>query len=66
MQLKILKELIKMAKQNFTQTAYKNLSDFMYGKSLYPVELKNGMSIGGGTVYPEINFTLPTITAKHE
>ncbi|MCL2773200.1 MAG: hypothetical protein FWD71_07595 [Oscillospiraceae bacterium] len=55
-----------MAKQNFTQTAYKNLSDFMYGKSLYPVELKNGMSIGGGTVYPEINFTLPTITAKHE
>ena len=44
---------------NFTSTAYQNLDDFVYGHSLYPVNLKNGMSIGGGLVYPEINFTLP-------
>lgn len=45
--------------RQYNQTAYTNLSDFVYGKALHPVVLKNGMSIGGGTVYPEINFTLP-------
>ena len=48
-----------MTKQTFNKTAYDNLNDFIFGKSLYPVKLKNGMLIGGGTVYPEINFTLP-------
>ena len=48
-----------MAAMSFTKTAYQNLSDFIYGKSLYPVKLKNGMEIGGGIMYPEINFTLP-------
>ncbi|OQB13712.1 MAG: Methanol-cobalamin methyltransferase B subunit [Firmicutes bacterium ADurb.Bin193] len=55
-----------MSKQNFTKTAYQNLSDFVYGKSLYPVELKNGISIGGGTVYPEVNFTLPPMLITKE
>jgi len=44
---------------NFTTTAYTNLDDFVFGKSIYPITLKNGMSIGGGLVYPEVNFTLP-------
>ncbi|MCL2572775.1 MAG: methanol--corrinoid methyltransferase [Defluviitaleaceae bacterium] len=43
----------------FKTTAYENLSDFVYGKSLHPIALKNGMVIGGGTMYPEVNFTLP-------
>jgi len=51
-----------MSKNNYTTTAYQNLNDFLYGKSIYPVKLSNGMSIGGGTVYPEINFTLPPMT----
>jgi methanol--5-hydroxybenzimidazolylcobamide Co-methyltransferase len=55
-----------MAKQKFTQTAYENLSDFIYGKALYPVSLKNGMSIGGGTVYPEVNFTLPPMLIEKD
>lgn len=42
-------------------TAYQNLNDFVFGKAIHPVALKNGMVIGGGTVYPEINFTLPTM-----
>jgi len=50
-----------VAKQAFTKTAYENLHDFIYGKAKYPVNLKNGMAIGGGTMYPEINFTLPTM-----
>jgi len=55
-----------MANKNFTDTAYKNLSDFIYGKSLYPINLKNGMSIGGGTMYPEVNFTLPPMLITKE
>ena len=53
-----------MEKQYFNEVSYKNLDDFIYGKALYPVNLKNGMVIGGGTVYPEINFTLPAMSIE--
>jgi len=36
-----------------------NLNDFIFGISPQPVILQNGLTIGGGTVYPELNFTLP-------
>jgi methanol--5-hydroxybenzimidazolylcobamide Co-methyltransferase len=55
-----------MSKQIFTKTAYQNLNDFVYGKAIYPVELKNKMVIGGGTVYPEVNFTLPPLLITQE
>lgn len=55
-----------MARQVVTKTAYENLSDFVYGTALKPVALKNGMVIGGGTVYPEINFTLPPMLITQE
>jgi methanol--5-hydroxybenzimidazolylcobamide Co-methyltransferase len=48
--------------KTFTTTVYRDLDSFIYGRAQYPVLLKNGMSIGGGTVYPEINFTLPPMT----
>jgi methanol--5-hydroxybenzimidazolylcobamide Co-methyltransferase len=32
---------------------------FIYGVCPHPITLKNGMVIGGGLVYPELNFTLP-------
>jgi methanol--5-hydroxybenzimidazolylcobamide Co-methyltransferase len=51
-----------MTKKNFTTTAYQNVDSFIFGKAEFPVKLKNGMAIGGGTVYPEINFTLPPMT----
>lgn len=54
-----------MPKQ-FHTTAYTNLQDFVFGKAMHPVALKNGMSIGGGTVYPEINFTLPPMIITKE
>jgi methanol--5-hydroxybenzimidazolylcobamide Co-methyltransferase len=34
-------------------------NDLIYGKAPYPLKIKEGLVIGGGTVYPEINFTLP-------
>lgn len=47
-----------MAKK-FDKLAINHLDDFIYGSCPNPVTTKSGMVIGGGTVYPEINFTLP-------
>jgi methanol--5-hydroxybenzimidazolylcobamide Co-methyltransferase len=52
--------------KSFSSTAYTNLNDFVYGKSIYPVTCKNGMIIGGGDIYPELNFTLPSMLITQE
>lgn len=46
---------------SFNTTAYKDLNDFVYANAIHPVVLKNGMVVGGGVLYPEINFTLPAM-----
>lgn len=43
----------------FKDLSYTSLDDFVYGFAKKPVQCSNGMVIGGGTVYPELNFTLP-------
>ncbi len=43
----------------YTSLAISHIDDFIFGKCPLPVTLKNGLLIGGGTVYPELNFTLP-------
>ena len=43
----------------FEKLAISDVGDFTYGISPKPIKLANGMIIGGGIVYPEINFTLP-------
>lgn len=45
----------------FNKLAYENVNDFIYGTSIKPVICKNGLTIGGGNIYPELNFTLPTM-----
>ena len=50
----------------FTSLAIKTLDDFIYGHCPHPVILPNGLVIGGGTVYPELNFTLPDMTIQME
>jgi methanol--5-hydroxybenzimidazolylcobamide Co-methyltransferase len=45
--------------KSYHQLAIRNLDDFIFGCSPLPVTLKNGLVIGGGQVYPELNFTLP-------
>jgi len=47
----------------FTKLAYESLDDFIYGSCPNPVTCKNGLVIGGGEIYPEVNFTLPTMNA---
>ena len=50
----------------FTKLAYDSIDDFVYGSCPKPVTCKNGMVIGGGEIYPEINFTLPAMPATAE
>ena len=46
-------------RQTFKTLAYSSEKELIYAHSKNPVTLGNGMVIGGGTLYPEINFTLP-------
>jgi methanol--5-hydroxybenzimidazolylcobamide Co-methyltransferase len=57
-------EVSDMNKKYFTEVAYKNLNDFVYGKSIYPVTAKNGLTIGNGIIIPEINYTLHPMTIE--
>ncbi|MCC7207374.1 MAG: methanol--corrinoid methyltransferase [Anaerolineae bacterium] len=47
--------------EQYTQLAIPNPDDLLFGVCPRPLSLKNGMVIGGGTVYPELNFTLPVM-----
>ncbi len=46
----------------FNSLAYEHLNDFVFGRATNPLSFSNGMTIGGGMVYPEVNFTLPMMT----
>ena len=45
----------------YKSLAIQDLDSFIYGTSPHPVTLKNDLVIGGGTVYLELNFTLPNM-----
>lgn len=44
---------------HFDKLAISSPEELIFGHSPHPLRLSNGMVIGGGTVYPELNFTLP-------
>lgn len=43
----------------FDRLAIESPKDLIFGKCPTPLETKKGMVLGGGEVYPELNFTLP-------
>jgi methanol--5-hydroxybenzimidazolylcobamide Co-methyltransferase len=43
----------------YKSLAIENPSELIFGVAPRPVTTLSGMVIGGGTVYPELNFTLP-------
>lgn len=43
----------------YRQLAISDPKQLIYGRATNPLKLKNGLVIGGGAVYPELNFTLP-------
>lgn len=44
---------------SYTSLAIDDPNQLVFGHAPHPLILKRGMILGGGTVYPEINFTLP-------
>ncbi len=43
----------------YRELAIKDIDAFVFGQAPHPLTTRSGMVIGGGTVYPELNFTLP-------
>ena len=43
----------------FRQLAIPCADDLLFGHALKPIVTRHGLKIGGGLVYPELNFTLP-------
>ncbi len=50
--------------KTYKQLAFENPADLLFGVAKHPVRTRHGMVIGGGTVYPELNFTLPPINIE--
>ena len=50
-----------MTTMHFKSLAISDPSELIFGLAPKPVTTRSGMVIGGGTVYPELNFTLPSI-----
>jgi methanol--5-hydroxybenzimidazolylcobamide Co-methyltransferase len=46
----------------FRQLAISNPDNLIFGSSPKPVTTPRGLVIGGGIVYPELNFTLPSMS----
>jgi methanol--5-hydroxybenzimidazolylcobamide Co-methyltransferase len=45
--------------KRFTQLAIERPADLLFGSAPHPLVTRQGLTIGGGCVYPELNFTLP-------
>ena len=47
--------------KNYKSLAIQNSEELLFGNSPHPVSCGHGLVIGNGQVFPEINFTLPTM-----
>ena len=47
--------------ETYSRLAISQADQLVFGRSPRPLTLKSGLTIGGGTVYPELNFTLPVM-----
>jgi methanol---5-hydroxybenzimidazolylcobamide Co-methyltransferase len=45
--------------KKFDRLAIANSDDLRFGIAPHPLKTRSGMVLGGGVVYPELNFTLP-------
>ncbi|MEX1017859.1 MAG: methyltransferase MtaB domain-containing protein [Phycisphaeraceae bacterium] len=49
----------------YTRLAIDNPCDLCFGTAPHPLTTRRGMVIGGGMVYPELNFTLPPMLVEN-
>ncbi|MCB1129423.1 MAG: methanol--corrinoid methyltransferase, partial [Verrucomicrobiae bacterium] len=45
----------------YNSLAIADAADLRFGFAPKPLKTRDGLILGGGTVYPELNFTLPTM-----
>jgi methanol--5-hydroxybenzimidazolylcobamide Co-methyltransferase len=50
----------------FLELPYESADELVFGSAKRPVRLANGITIGGGRVFPEVNFTLPPIDINQD
>lgn len=50
----------------YDKLAITDPKQLVFGTAPHPLALKRGMTIGGGTVYPELNFTLPSMNIDED
>ena len=43
----------------FHELTITDAKDLVFGRAPHPVTTRRGLVLGGGTIYPELNFTLP-------
>ena len=48
--------------QNYKQLSIQEPSKLIFGNAPHPLTTRRGLIIGGGQVYPELNFTVPPMT----
>jgi methanol--5-hydroxybenzimidazolylcobamide Co-methyltransferase len=48
----------------YSSLAISRPEDLVFGRALHPVASRRGIVIGGGAVYPELNFTLPMMSIQ--
>lgn len=53
---------MERAIRKYSSLAIQSQDRLLYGVSPHPLECGLGLTIGGGLVYPEVNFTLPTMS----
>lgn len=52
--------------KTYSTLAINNVNELLYGVAPHPVATRQGLLIGGGLVYPELNFTLPAMLITEE
>jgi len=52
--------------KTYDKLAIGTVDELVYGRATKPLTTRSGMVIGGGTVYPELNFTLPPMLVNAE
>ncbi len=51
----------KQSSRKFSSLAVGSAAELIFGRAPQPVTCGHGLAVGAGEVYPEINFTLPTM-----
>ncbi len=55
-----------MKRMKYNKLEIESADSLVFGTAPYPVTTSRGLVIGGGKVYPELNFTLPPMTVSEE